>query len=114
METVGKEIKLSGNHMGFVTMFDIARDPRWGRTEEFFSEDPYLTSKFSESGVKGIKKIFIEPKTEKTVKFTLGYEELKVWSVNEKYELENGTVKIFAGSNPVLPLTAEIKITVNS
>lgn len=55
METVGKEIKLSGNHMGFVTMFDIARDPRWGRTEEFFSEDPYLTSKFSESGVKGIK-----------------------------------------------------------
>lgn len=56
METVGKEIKLSGNHMGFVTMLDIARDPRWGRTEEFFSEDPYLTSKFSESGVKGIKK----------------------------------------------------------
>lgn len=56
METVGKEIKLSGNHIGFVTMFDIARDPRWGRVEEFFSEDPYLTSKFSESGVKGIKK----------------------------------------------------------
>lgn len=56
METVGKEIKLSGNHIGFVTMFDMARDPRWGRVEEFFSEDPYLTSKFSESGVKGIKK----------------------------------------------------------
>jgi len=56
METVGKEIKLSGNHMGFVTMFDMARDPRWGRVEEFFSEDPYLTSKFSENGVKGIKK----------------------------------------------------------
>ena len=56
METVGKEIKLSGNHIGFVTMFDMARDPRWGRVEEFFSEDPYLTSKFSESGVRGIKK----------------------------------------------------------
>ncbi len=56
METVGKEIKLSANHIGFVTMFDMARDPRWGRVEEFFSEDPYLTSKFSESGVKGIKK----------------------------------------------------------
>lgn len=55
METVGKEIRLSGNHIGFVTHLDIARDPRWGRTEEFFSEDPYLTSKFSESGVKGIK-----------------------------------------------------------
>ncbi|MBO5020826.1 MAG: glycoside hydrolase family 3 C-terminal domain-containing protein [Clostridia bacterium] len=56
MESVGKEIKLSANHIGFVTMFDMARDPRWGRVEEFFSEDPYLTSKFSESGVKGIKK----------------------------------------------------------
>ncbi|MBO5021728.1 MAG: glycoside hydrolase family 3 protein, partial [Clostridia bacterium] len=56
METVGKEIRLSGNHIGFVTQLDIARDPRWGRTEEFFSEDPYLTSKFSESGVEGIKK----------------------------------------------------------
>ncbi|MBE6727871.1 MAG: beta-glucosidase [Ruminococcaceae bacterium] len=56
MESVGKEIKLSGNHIGFVTMFDMARDPRWGRVEEFFSEDPYLTSRFSESGVKGIKK----------------------------------------------------------
>lgn len=55
MESVGKEIKLSGNHIGFVTMFDMARDPRWGRTEEFFSEDPYLASKFAESGVKGLK-----------------------------------------------------------
>ena len=42
MKTVGKETKLSGNHMDFVTMFDMARDPRWGRVEEFFSEDPYL------------------------------------------------------------------------
>ena len=36
MKTVGKETKLSGNHMDFVTMFDMARDPRWGRVEEFF------------------------------------------------------------------------------
>lgn len=40
MDSIGREIKLSGNHMAFVTMFDLARDPRWGRTEEFFSEDP--------------------------------------------------------------------------
>lgn len=55
MKTVGKEVRLSGNHMGFVTMLDMARDPRWGRTEEFFSEDPYLASKYTESGVKGFK-----------------------------------------------------------
>ena len=60
--------------------------------------------------LKGFKKLFIEPQTEKKVDFILGYEELKVWSVNEKYELENGTVKIFVGSNPCLPLSDEIKI----
>lgn len=60
--------------------------------------------------LKGFKKVFLEPKAQKTVEFTLGYEELKVWSANEKYELENGTVELFAGSNPNLPLKAEIKI----
>lgn len=60
--------------------------------------------------LKGFKKIFLEPKAQETVVFTLGYEELKVWSANEKYELENGTVELFAGSNPNLPLRAEITI----
>lgn len=55
MQTVGKEVRLSGNHVGFVTMLDMARDPRWGRTEELYSEDPYLASKYVESGVKGFK-----------------------------------------------------------
>lgn len=55
MKTAGKEIRLSGNHMGFVTMLDMARDPRWGRTEEIYSEDPYLASKYVESGVRGFK-----------------------------------------------------------
>lgn len=55
MKCVGKEIRLSGNQMGFVTMLDMARDPRWGRTEEFFSEDPYLASLYVENGVKQMK-----------------------------------------------------------
>lgn len=55
MKSVGREIRLSANHMAFVTMFDIARDPRWGRCEEFFSEDPYLASEYAKNGVEGIK-----------------------------------------------------------
>lgn len=55
LETVGKEIELSANQMGFVTMLDMARDPRWGRTEEFFTEDPYLAGRYAEAGVKGFK-----------------------------------------------------------
>jgi len=62
--------------------------------------------------LKGFKKVFLEPKAQTTVEFTLGYEELKVWTVNNKYELENGIVELFAGSNPTLPLKAEIKIEI--
>ena len=56
MTSVGKETRLSGNHMNFVTMLDMARDPRWGRVEEFFSEDPYLASEYAKNGVEGLKK----------------------------------------------------------
>ncbi len=62
--------------------------------------------------LKGFEKVYIEPKAQKTVEFTLGYDELKVWSANETYELENGTVELFAGANPHLPLKAEVKIEV--
>lgn len=55
MKTIGKETRLSGNHIDFVTMLDMARDPRWGRIEEFFSEDPYLAAVYTKSGVEGIK-----------------------------------------------------------
>ena len=33
MKSVRKETYLSGNHMDFVTMIDMARDPIWGRVE---------------------------------------------------------------------------------
>ena len=55
MASIGKEIRLSANHMAFVTMFDLARDPRWGRCEEFFSEDPYLAAQYARHGVAGLK-----------------------------------------------------------
>lgn len=34
---------------------DMERDPRWGRTEEAYGEDPYLTGKLSAAIVKGIQ-----------------------------------------------------------
>ncbi|MDP2337032.1 MAG: glycoside hydrolase family 3 C-terminal domain-containing protein [Bacteroidota bacterium] len=34
---------------------EMARDPRWGRTEECYGEDPYLTSQLSLQFVKGIQ-----------------------------------------------------------
>ena len=34
---------------------DLARDPRWGRTEESFGEDPFLVSRLTVSFVKGLQ-----------------------------------------------------------
>ena len=34
---------------------DMERDPRWGRTEEAYGEDPYLTGKMSIAFTKGLK-----------------------------------------------------------
>ena len=34
---------------------DLARDPRWGRTEESFGEDPYFVGKMSVGYIKGLQ-----------------------------------------------------------
>ncbi|MDR0961582.1 MAG: glycoside hydrolase family 3 C-terminal domain-containing protein [Mediterranea sp.] len=34
---------------------DLARDPRWGRTEESFGEDPYLVSELVIASIKGLQ-----------------------------------------------------------
>jgi beta-glucosidase len=36
-------------------MLDICRDPRWGRIEESYGEDPYLTSRFGVAIVNGLQ-----------------------------------------------------------
>ena len=36
-------------------MLDIARDPRWGRTEETYGEDPYLAARMGDAAVRGFQ-----------------------------------------------------------
>lgn len=52
---VAEEIREKGAHLGLISTLDVARDPRWGRTEECFSEDPFLTSRFSAAALKGLQ-----------------------------------------------------------
>ena len=52
---VAEEIREKGAHLGLISTLDVSRDPRWGRTEECFSEDPYLTSQFTEAAVIGLQ-----------------------------------------------------------
>ncbi len=36
-------------------MLDVARDPRWGRTEETYGEDPYLVSRLGVAAIRGLQ-----------------------------------------------------------
>lgn len=49
------ELRSRGGHLALVSALDIARDPRWGRTEECFGEDPYLASRLTEALVRGMQ-----------------------------------------------------------
>ncbi|HHX12604.1 MAG TPA: beta-glucosidase [Clostridiales bacterium] len=51
----GKQLKAMGVDFALVSMLDILRDPRWGRSEECYSEDPYLASVFAKAAVEGIQ-----------------------------------------------------------
>jgi beta-glucosidase len=52
---VRTQMRAVGAHQGLSPVLDVTRDPRWGRTEETFGEDPYLTSRMSVAYVKGIQ-----------------------------------------------------------
>ncbi|MCL4265910.1 MAG: glycoside hydrolase family 3 C-terminal domain-containing protein [Anaerolineae bacterium] len=43
-EVVRHQMKTVGAHQGLSPLLDVVRDPRWGRVEETFGEDPYLVS----------------------------------------------------------------------
>jgi beta-glucosidase len=49
---VAEEVRARGGHHVLAPVVDIARDPRWGRTEETMGEDPYLTSRLAVAQVK--------------------------------------------------------------
>ncbi|MBA2809476.1 glycoside hydrolase family 3 C-terminal domain-containing protein [Streptomyces sp. KM273126] len=49
------ELRARGGHVALVSALDIARDPRWGRTEECFAEDPYLAARLTEALVRGMQ-----------------------------------------------------------
>ena len=55
MAHVACEIRSRGAHLGLVLNLDLARDPRWGRTEECLGEDPFLASRYAQASVFGLQ-----------------------------------------------------------
>lgn len=54
--SISDELSKKGANLALVSTLDVLRDPRWGRSEECFSEDPFLCSKYTESIVEGYQK----------------------------------------------------------
>ena len=50
-----RQTRIRGSHQVLGPNMDLAREARWGRTEETYGEDPYLTSRMVVSVVKAIQ-----------------------------------------------------------
>jgi beta-glucosidase len=51
----GDEAGSAGMGQVFSPVLDIARDPRWGRTEETYGEDPFLASRMGVAAITGLQ-----------------------------------------------------------
>ncbi|TWB69748.1 beta-glucosidase [Nitrospirillum amazonense] len=52
---VAREIRVRGVSLVLSPVVDVARDPRWGRIEETFGEDPYLAGEMGVAAVQGLQ-----------------------------------------------------------
>jgi beta-glucosidase len=53
MAVAALEARARGTHEVLSPVLDLARDPRWGRTEETYGEDPYLVSRLGLAAIRG-------------------------------------------------------------
>ena len=53
--TIRRQMRAIGAHQGLAPVLDVARDPRWGRTEETFGEDQYLVAKMGVAYIRGLQ-----------------------------------------------------------
>ena len=49
------EVRARGAQHCLAPVLDLARDPRWGRTEETYGEDPYLVSRIGLAAILGLQ-----------------------------------------------------------
>jgi beta-glucosidase len=52
---IRKQLLAIGARQGLAPVLDVARDPRWGRVEETFGEDPMLVGHFGTAYIKGLQ-----------------------------------------------------------
>lgn len=52
---VASEVRARGSNYVYAPVLDVATDPRWGRFEETFGEDPYLVAELGVAAVRGLQ-----------------------------------------------------------
>jgi len=53
--SVAAEVRARGAQQCLAPALDLARDPRWGRTEETYGEDPYLVAHIGVAAIRGFQ-----------------------------------------------------------
>jgi beta-glucosidase len=72
-DVVRREARALGAHQGLSPVLDVCRDPRWGRTEETFGEDPHLVAEMGIAFVRGLQGPTLTEGVVATGKHFVGY-----------------------------------------
>lgn len=72
-DVVRREMRAIGAHQGLSPVLDVCRDPRWGRTEETFGEDPHLVAAMGTAFIDGLQGSSFEDGVVATAKHFVGY-----------------------------------------
>jgi beta-glucosidase len=70
---IRKQLMAIGARQGLAPVLDIATDPRWGRVEETFGEDPLLVSHFGTAYIKGLQSEDLSEGVVATAKHFVGH-----------------------------------------
>jgi beta-glucosidase len=63
-EAAALEMRARGENWALTPVLDLAREPRWGRTEETYGEDPFLGSHIGVAAVRGLQGVSLAGETQ--------------------------------------------------
>ncbi|NEE01880.1 glycoside hydrolase family 3 N-terminal domain-containing protein [Phytoactinopolyspora halotolerans] len=72
-DSVRIQMRAMGSHQGLSPVLDVVRDPRWGRTEETYGEDPHLVAQMGLAFVRGLQGGSLADGVIATAKHLVGY-----------------------------------------
>ncbi len=72
-DSIRLQMRAIGAHQGLSPVLDICRDPRWGRLEETYGEDPLLVSRMGVEFVRGLQGATLDDGVIATLKHFVGY-----------------------------------------